>query len=299
MKRIIGILAAVIMTIGLVTSASANIISNPGNYFGTFDGQEAVYDINGYRVLDPQQLLNPEGGFSMGAAVIVNTIRPTDGANPNSHPSYPSLYSGEGGGEGIYLAVMNDFLASKVVQTGSGNGSSHLTANIYFTGGTIAWYFIPEKEFQDYANIRYTDADGFIFHNNNGGDTLANLLTDREAFIVAELTEKYMEEGDGVYTGMASVKYNLGNGYLEADFESTGQVLNDPMYDTNAYAGADFTFGAKVAWNNNSGIFLVDDGRFRISTVAAPTPEPGTFILMGLGLLGAVFFVRRQQKARM
>ena len=286
MRRVLLTLVALVLCLGLASQASANVFNNPGAYQLKFDGYEYAYWGNHSDFLtgtadvisDQAGLLNPDRslktGFSMTAVTYLTTVTKLD---KNGRAIYPEAYSSGDGG--VYLAVLRDLKTSHSIGTLTGGD-----AMMYFTGGVLDWYFLPNAAISHFSNMVYTAGVGLA----DAMGTLAQKLAGLEPFAQFTLAET-IEIGGLKYTG--SAKVSVENGYVMGDAKFFADAIDGSLFDSDAFNDHDLAFQATLYWNELLGQFRVEDP----ASVNVPTPEPGTLSLMALGLLLTAFYVRRRK----
>ncbi|MGX7949435.1 PEP-CTERM sorting domain-containing protein [Oleidesulfovibrio alaskensis] len=171
---------------------------------------------------------------------------------------------------GTYTAVLTGLSASTVVDADNDGTYDYLL----FSGGTVSWYFNALDSSSSLINAPYSEATFDLFTR---GDNFVNF----------DLAEAFQYNGAG-YTGWVSISDTT---RIDATF--LGETDN-PMFDNNSYGqngdGYDIQINATLKEGTNGWTFAVDD-----PAKTTVIPEPGTFVLVGIGLLLSVFFMRRRQ----
>ncbi|ABB37624.1 PEP motif putative anchor domain protein [Oleidesulfovibrio alaskensis G20] len=171
---------------------------------------------------------------------------------------------------GTYTAVLTGLSASTVVDADNDGTYDYLL----FSGGTVSWYFNALDSSSSLINAPYSEATFDLFTR---GDNFVNF----------DLAEAFQYNGVG-YTGWVSISDTT---RIDATF--LGETDN-PMFDNNSYGqngdGYDIQINATLKEGTNGWTFAVDD-----PAKTTVIPEPGTFVLVGIGLLLSVFFMRRRQ----
>lgn len=273
MRRVLFAALALIVCLGMAPHAQANVLETPGKYSIKFDGYEYAYwgdsaaFNNGSAKLINDEDLVKDGklgtGFNLSAVLYTTGINPV---SPNGQPDYPAVYQ-PSGSNGIYISVLRDLQAA--FSTGSLEGGD---AKMYFTGGVIDWYFLPNNLIKDFRDMTYKDGIGL------SGDkgSLMDLLAGVDPFASFNLAP--IKDGSP-FTGSATVTYE--NGTLKGDAKFSADATPGSIFDSNAFNGHDMEFQATLKWNPELNRFQVNDP----ASVNVPTPEPSTLSLMALGLL--------------
>ncbi len=283
MKRLIGLLAVAALTFGLALSAHANVFDGGGNYLLKYSGSEFAVDESGKLLsegdLHTDGVLN--SGYYLNSVMLFTGVYEVPGEDPYGQQNKTNLIGGNADQPGVYLAVMTDLFVN-----------DQTTGTIYdgklvFEGGRLALYKIDDLFAADFNKIEYVSGVGFMIGNDS--DSMVPLdLSGYTPFVEYDLS------GESV----TSVnKY----GHLAGDAKLVGNIAEDQKdqyaaFDNDRFdkhGNADLVTSATVNWNDGLSGFMVEDPA-RIS-VAAPTPEPGTLILMSLGLLGAGLCARRRR----
>ena len=277
MRRVLFAALALIVCLGMAPHAQANVLETPGKYKVKFDGYEYAYwgssdDFNkgNADLVQTENLVDPTTGklgtgFNMSAVLATTSILE---AIPNSS-SEKTIYSRSDTVPGIYISVMRDLQAS--FSTGS---LATKDAIMYFTGGVIDWYFLPNLKESDLYGMNYKD--GLGMSGNKG--SLMDLLAGVDPFASFKMAETIDLDGKK-YTGSASVTYE--NGALKGNANFSADATPGSIFDSNAFNGHDMEFQATLWWDPVENRFRVEDP----AKVNVPTPEPSTLSLMALGLL--------------
>jgi len=172
---------------------------------------------------------------------------------------------------GSYTAVLTGLTASAVADENNDGVYDFL----YFSGGTVSWYFNEMDNASTLVNAPYSESTFDLFTR---GDNFVNF----------DLADAYQYNGVG-YTGRVSI---ADTSQITVTFQ--GETGN-PMFDNNAHygpdgVGYDIQIKATLSRGTNGWTFAVDD-----PAKTTVIPEPGTFVLVGIGLLLSVFFMRRRQ----
>lgn len=285
MRRLLFATLALVLCLGIVPHAQANIFDTPGSYSVKFDGYEYAYwgdssafDSGSATLIKDNELLKPDGtlgtGFNMTAVIYMTSVN-TVGST--GQPDYPAVYTPNG--NGIYVSVMRDLQAAATTGT-----LQDRDAVIYFTGGVLDWYFLPDAQINDISTMYYQDGVGVA---DAKGGTLSDLLAGLTPFAQFTLAET-VELNGSMYTGSALVGLRGGALWGEADFFA--DTTPGGIFDSNAFYGYDMAFQATLSWNSGLNRFQVNDP----ASLQVPTPEPGTLSLMALGLLLTGFCLRRR-----
>lgn len=326
MKRRFLIPALAILSFAFALTAQANVFTNPENYGGTanpthykvqFDGFEFAHlnssdnflsGQSAYVVDQKETLLNADGtlrydlpdregdnGITLtGVYFATNIIQTSTHEGPGRSPT---LYNG-GSTPGAYVAFLKD------VRTVGSDGAVDVsnqqpakTANIYFSGGVLEWYYLPNYTADDLTNLYYepgTEGEpGGLYTSFYDGRESARLDMSQAEHIVS-LAVDQEEHRNG-----ATVSYK--EGALNAKNNMYTNVVDDPygLFDNNLYGSDlyDSHLSSNLNWYNGEKSFY-SDGIFRISTRATPTPEPNALILMSMGLVFIGSVALRQRRAR-
>ncbi len=169
----------------------------------------------------------------------------------------------------IFTADSTGDITGYFIQGGAASGGG--AADLDFvrmlditTGTTSAWLF------NNQTSLPGDTADfGFV----NAGDTLVFELENVSlGGIILASDPSYSEDG---------VNHAYGTHF-------SGGVLNGALIPAGTYVGMEDLPNGESDWNYN------DDSFVFVGVTAGTTPEPGTLVLFGTGILGLAGFVRRK-----
>ena len=158
--------------------------------------------------------------------------------------------------------------------------------------GNVTGYFIGQSAGDD-SVIRMVDVtsgtvSAYFFQNhstavgatqNFGAVTAGDILV----FELLNTSAAWTFATDPAYSGDG-----INHGYVTA---FAGGVLGSTLFPAGTYIGMeDLPFGGDFDYNDNQFLFT--------NVSAAPTPEPGSLILLGTGILGVASTLRRKMFAR-
>lgn len=293
MKRLSILIAMVLSLTAFAATAGANVFfDHPNQELDIkFKGIEYVFDAQGNPVTDTSGLF--QAGLNMNGLFYVDSIQKADGhGNPTNDPK---VY--ESGSNDAYIGVLSGLSVAYAEfnpETGSGI--------MYFTGGTLDWYYTADLNREDIIGARWDYENGGYLTSSGDPLDLSSMTPFLSYDMAYDVPAGSLLEQLGV-TGYANIRMNA-DGTISADYYAYGDVKQTEgmadwvveYFNNNKYGlGHDIDMHATLKWANGNGFFNVNDPAL-ITTAA--TPEPGTFILMSLGLLSAAFFIRRQQKSR-
>jgi hypothetical protein len=155
--------------------------------------------------------------------------------------------------------------------------------NVTFTGGQVMFYADSSANFN--ASDRATAADGELFLQTTG-HTYYDVDSGR--------TGTLLSTGSNIGTDQEQIN---GVGYLDVVGGDAAQYFNTNTFDDYNDGLADLQFNTTMTPNscdNTTTAALCGTGLVKGN--ATNVPEPGTLGLMGLGLVGLGFGVRRRRR---
>lgn len=286
MKRLLTAVTLAALMTGFSVAAQANVLDgHSGGLKGVFAGKEVLLDPNTGAVQGPDAFFTV--GTEMYGIFSFSSLSGWNYAGDDVINGFEgtSIYSGVEGGS--YFAVLSGLTIDNF---GDYDEDPTVTPpkEVFFASGEIAMYHtnLSSREIADIiSQSTYNPSERDFIYNNGSSFSLNDIIEDATAIFKATIDQgasaSYVSDGTAYYysfNGFASVL---------AGFEE---------WDNNITGGSDINLRATIRPSSyNQGAFSVRDGSV-IAVRTAPTPEPGTFILMSLGLLVTAGFARRQQK---
>lgn len=281
MKRLCLMIAVVLSLFVLAPAANANVFfDNPDTELDVkFKGVEYIFGPDGAVVANADEVIAAADPtvYIVQGIFYVDSIQIKDGDN---------LY--QSNNDNAYVGVLSG-LSIKSIIVGEGGAPT----TIYFSGGTIDWYYTESLSRDIMINARWDEATGTWYSQN--GERIEIVLNEEDRFLSYSLA--YNGLGDGYATAVTNP-----DGTISASFFAYGDIVEvaglDPWkydyFDSNLYDGHDMFLHATLDWGEDGERFFRVNDPAMLTTAA--TPEPGTLVLMSVGLLLSTFYVRRQQK---
>lgn len=222
-------------------------------------------------------MTSPTGALPSSVSAVGGIVLDLVGANSNrviAQLAASSLYVGYAGSDPQVIGTQTGFTPSVLAALGGGLNSASVRISL-FDGDTAAGNFdyhdnvlmLNGHTIGDFSDVQTQETD------SNGVSTGAPLIYgfDNERLLTGFF-----------YSNSASFLANLYSTLASGDIIYS---LHDVDPFDNFY---DFTRGLDSS--------LIDIGTGPIVTPPTATPEPGTFALLGLGLLGAIAYNRNRQR---
>lgn len=279
MKRLLTAVMLLALTMGFSVAAQADPMTDwPGGVKGTITGKEVIIDQDGVLQTGADALRTP--GLEMYGVFSISQVQDLAPVSSDGEAG-KTIYASGRPGSGAYFAVLEGLSIAEY----SWDVES-FTGTMLFDGGAVTMYYLEDAYGVDIidavAAMQYVDGD-FV-----AGEYSLNALK-TAATVVFEAN----------FAMGASAGLSIKEGALNAAFWTFADVAEGyEAWDNNAFGnGGAHDFELNVLLrpiDNNPGYLTVKDGSF-MGGRPTPTPEPGTFILMSLGLLLTAGFARRQQ----
>lgn len=321
MKRSTLISALIAFSLVFALKAHANVFTNPEAYGGSpnpshyklqFDGFTYVHSnsseslLNGAAspIKDSNSLHNEDGSLrhtfagengeaplSLTGILYATNIIQT--ASHESAGSSPSLYNG-GNSPGAYVAVMKNMLASS--SAGSidvEHKDPSMTGTLFFAGGTVEWYYLPEYTADDLASLEYrpesADSPGGFYMNFFGTREEERLELSR----AERLGSFNLSPGEADSEITLSYKEDA----LNAKINLFPELSDNSLFDSNLYGtdSYDSHISANLDWDDGKARFSTS-GSARMSVTATATPEPAAALLTGMGMLTLALIALRRRR---
>lgn len=272
MKRLLTAVMLVALALGFSVAAQADpMTEHNGGIAGTFTGKEVLLDDSGALLTDDTALYRV-GTNLYGVFTILSAQELIPASSTGNLDGY--VYSSGAAGTGAYFAVLSGLKIA---------GFAENDSRILFTGGVVTMYYTADYDGLPLgtaiSRMAYIDGD-FVYQDYSLNALMAAATVVFEANFAESSAGLTME--NGVLNATYWTYAHAAEGYEEWVNGAFGN-------------GGKFDFELSVTVRPNSPGYLVGaEGSFK-GNHAAPTPEPGTFILMSLGLLLTAGFARRQQ----
>ena len=169
-------------------------------------------------------------------------------------------------------------------------GAQFLASTVGFSNVQVSFDWSPTAQGEGKLQLQYT-LNGSTYNN-----VAANLFTASGGTMTLTNTASANTVVGGYLQATSSAAYMNG---ITANLSSIAGAANNPNFGirlVSASTGADDTNVAGAALNNTSGNWRFDE--VTISGAAATTvPEPSSYVLAGVGLIGLGAFARRSKLA--
>ncbi len=203
------------------------------------------------------------------------------------------------------LAVSFDFVGGFTLTDADQDGFAevlNLNASEYTPNKSPIFMFDPSADtVLDYGsyvllseftldNNSYSSGDYYDFANNPYNDGFEVYDSNDNLLLQADITLDPL----AVDGGTASINSSFGMNLTNIDVF----VAGSPILDAFAAApGGAVNFTFNIAGYRLATMIENGGGKGGYSGSAAPTPEPGTLLLLGVGLLGGAFYGRRKRNS--
>lgn len=292
MKKLLTVLMLAFLTSAFAMVAHAdNVLETPGSYIMKFEGFEYVYMpeytgddfMNGNIpteafIDDIGEIGNLQYDVKMSAAFYMTQINMTDG--PMGSTLNPPVYSTILEDAGAYIAIMRDIY----VHNAEGD-------QVFLTGGVVDLYYLADLNPYTIGDLLYEEGQGVMSvpKTDRTSFNLSEMLALVDPFVsfnLQDTTATVVEDEEGFIT--TAIKF-----YGDVTMEFAGSAYDSNAFGDNRGPNADVVFDSSLRWKD--GLFSVHDPIY-ITVNAPAVPEPSSVALMGLGLITAAYFVRKQRQ---